>query len=364
MHIAVTGTRGIPGIPGGVETHCAELYPRIVEQGMKVTIVRRKCYVGPENKATTYKGVNLIDVYAPRRKSLEAIVHTFLAVVKAKCLHADVVHIHTIGPSLMAPLARLLRMKVVCTHHGSDYNRDKWGRMAKWALHAGEWCMARFAHHIIVINAQGAATLSSLYGRTHGVTLIYNGVSRPSGSHGPAVHLQQWGLEPQGYVLAVARFVPEKRLHLLVEAFTRCNHGNIKLVLAGDADHNDSYSARLKAMARRAGVVLTGFVTGQPLDELWAGARLFVLPSAHEGLPISLLEAMSWSRDVLVSDIAANRLPELSDDDFFAVDSVDALAQALSRKLAAPAPTRHYDLTAYDWNRVAAATAQVYRHLS
>lgn len=365
MHVAVTGTRGIPDIPGGVETHCLELFPRIVEHGIDVTVVRRKCYLSPQNsRLTSYKGVNLVDVYAPRRKSIEAVIHTFLAVIKAKRIHADVVHIHTIGPSLMAPLARLLRLKVVCTHHGSDYNRDKWGRAAKWVLKAGEWCMAHFAHHIIVINHEGADTLNRLYGRSTGVTLIYNGVNMPPVRQVDSNLLCRWGLTPQGYVLAVARFVPEKRLHTLIEAFSQCtNPHGLKLVIAGDADHDDAYSRHLKQMAHDAGVVLTGYVTGAPLSNLWAGARLFVLPSAHEGLPISLLEAMSWKCDVLVSNIVANRLPQLVDTDFFEVDSVESLREALSRKLSSPSPSRTFDLTPYNWDTIAAVTAQIYSAL-
>ncbi|MGN1257622.1 MAG: glycosyltransferase family 4 protein, partial [Candidatus Limisoma sp.] len=152
MKVVVTGTRGIPDILGGVETHCEELFPRISDLGIDVTVIRRSCYVSPENRRDRYKGVSLVDVYAPRRKSLEAIVHTFLAIVKARRLNADIVHIHAIGPSLMAPLARLLGMKVVTTHHGPDYDRKKWGFLAKTMLKAGEWCGAHFSNEVIVIS--------------------------------------------------------------------------------------------------------------------------------------------------------------------------------------------------------------------
>ena len=363
MHIVVTGTRGIPNIPGGVETHCQQLYPRIVALGHKVTVVRRSCYITSNNAVSHYEGVNLTDVYAPRRKSLEAIVHTFLAVIKAKRLHADVLHIHTVGPSLLTPFARLLGLKVVCTNHGPDYNRDKWGRLARYAIKTGEWCQAHWANHIIAISQPIVDTLRTLYGRTDNVTLIPNGVTIPPIASTGSNMLAQWGIEPQKYVLAVARFVPEKRLHLLINAFSQCNHGDLRLVIAGDADHDTLYSQQLKAAALKAGVVLPGYVTGEPLNQLWAGARLFVLPSAHEGLPISLLEAMSWHRDVLVSDIDANRLPELSADDYFTTDSLDALTDALTRKLAQSYVTRQYPLECYDWDNIAAATTAVYTQL-
>ena len=136
MKIVVTGTRGIPGIQGGVETHCQELYPRIAAMGHDVTVIRRTPYVSDCNKE--YSGVRLVDVYAPRKKSFEAIVHTFLAIIKARRMNADILHIHAIGPAIMVPFARMLGLKVVMTNHGPDYDRQKWGRMAKAILKTGE----------------------------------------------------------------------------------------------------------------------------------------------------------------------------------------------------------------------------------
>ena len=136
MKVVVTGTRGIPNILGGVETHCEELFPRIAQKGIDITIIRRKSYV--HDSLQEYQGVKLTDVKTPKKKSFEAIIHTFKAILKAKSLHADIVHIHAIGPALLTPLARLLGMKVVFTHHGPDYDRDKWGKAAKVMLKAGE----------------------------------------------------------------------------------------------------------------------------------------------------------------------------------------------------------------------------------
>ena len=197
------------------------------------------------------------------------------------------------------------------------------------------------------------------YGRTD-TALIYNGVPAPL----PSVHtdyLDELGVTPGKYVLAVGRLVPEKNFHQLIEAFKSEGY---KLVIAGDADHPDEYSAALKQQAADAGVVMTGFIRGERLNQLLTNAALFVLPSSHEGLPITLLEAMSYGRDVLVSDIAANRLPQLSPDDFFETGSVMSLSAALERKLASPNLRRTYDLTPYNWATIAEQTAEVYRSLS
>ena len=173
MKIVVTGTRGIPNIMGGVETHCEELFPRIARKGFEVTVIRRKSYV--RDTLSSYKGITLSDIETPRKKSLEAIVHTFRAIVRAKRLKANIVHIHAVGPALLTPLARLLGMKVVFTHHGPDYDRDKWGMAAKTALRLGEAAGTLFANEVIVISHVIDDMLIRKYGRKD-CHVIYNGV--------------------------------------------------------------------------------------------------------------------------------------------------------------------------------------------
>lgn len=356
MKIVVTGTRGIPEIQGGVETHCQELFPLIAAKGYDVTIVRRKCYA--RDSLSDYKGVKLKDLYAPRKKSIEAAVSTLLGVIYAKRAGADVVHIHAVGPSIVIPVAKLLGLRVVMTHHGPDYERQKWGRLAKWVIKLGEKFAARRADRLIVISQVIADRIAAEYGRTDTI-LIHNGVPAPVRSQ-KTDYLNEIGVEPGRYVLAVGRFVPEKNFHQLIEAF---NTKGYKLVIAGDADHPGPYSDGLKEQARAAGTVLTGFIRGEKMNQLMSNAALFVLPSSHEGLPITLLEAMSYGRDVLVSDIPANLLPELNADDFFPVGNIAAMRDAINRKLTSNTPDRTYNLAAYDWNNIASQTAAVYSGL-
>lgn len=176
MKIVVTGTRGIPNIMGGVETHCEELFPRIVKKGFDVTLIRRKSYV--KDSISEYEGVKLIDIETPKKKSFEAIIHTFRAIWKAKSIGADIVHIHAIGPALLTPMARLLGMKVVFTHHGPDYDRDKWGKAAKTILKLGERMGTKYANEVIVISEVINDLLVRKYKRRD-CHLIYNGVPEP-----------------------------------------------------------------------------------------------------------------------------------------------------------------------------------------
>jgi glycosyltransferase involved in cell wall biosynthesis len=366
MKIVVIGTRGIPNIMGGVETHCEQLYPRIAAMGHDVTVIRRSTYVTPENKIDNYKRVRLLDLYTPRKKSFEAIIHTFLAVIKARQLHPDVLHVHAIGPAIMVPFARLLGMKVVMTNHGPDYDRDKWGKLAKFILKTGERLGSKYSNRVIVISQTIADIVANRYGRKD-TDLIYNGVETPVKSKNTD-YIQSLGLTPGQYIVALGRFVKEKGFHDLIEAYRRLGDTDYKLVIAGDADHEDEYSRTLKQMAHDTkGVVLTGFIRGEKLNQIMTNADLFVLPSYHEGLPIALLEALSYNLDVIVSDIPANTINCLQQTDFFKVGDVDSLTALLQGKLRAHAASttsgREYDLSCYNWDYIAGQVADLYNQI-
>lgn len=360
MKIVVIGTRGIPGIMGGVETHCEELFPRVAALGYDVTVVRRRSYV--TDSLTEWKGVKLIDIATPRKKAFEAIIHTARAVIAARRLGADVVHIHAIGPALVTPLARMLGIKVVFTHHGPDYDRDKWGAAAKFMLRLGEKMGCAFADRVIVISDVIRNIIAHKHGRTAGVSLVYNGVPAADKCHFPE-YFDTLGIAEGKYVLGMSRFVPEKNLHHIIEAFDRIRPDGVKLVLAGDSDFPDEYSVNLKRNAAEKGVVLTGFVKGKHLHSLLTNALCFVLPSSHEGLPIALLEAMSYNLPVIVSDIPANLEVGLDDDCYFPMGDVDALARRLKAVCDAGFCRVDYDMSKYDWDCIARKVSDVYRSL-
>lgn len=362
MKIVVTGTRGIPNIMGGVETHCEELFPRVAQHGFDVTVIRRSNYV--EDALAEWKGVKLMTIASPKKKSLEAIIHTFRAINAAKRLGADVLHVHAIGPALLVPYAKLLGMKVVFTHHGPDYDRDKWGFVAKTALKMGERMGCMFADDVIVISNVIKELIAQKYGRTKNVHLIYNGVSEPEICDYPD-YFKELGIEKGNYVLGMCRFVPEKNLHHLVKAFVKWKKAHadsdVKLVLAGDTDFEDSYSLGLKEMARKNGVVLTGFIKGKKLHSLLTHCKCYCLPSSHEGLPIALLEAMSYGVKVVVSDIPANLEVGLPKEDYFPCGDVDELSRKLGKIIEQPLQHIDYDMSKYDWSKIAQQVTDIYK---
>ncbi|HJP38833.1 MAG TPA: glycosyltransferase family 4 protein, partial [Gammaproteobacteria bacterium] len=203
MKVVVLGTRGIPDIPGGVETHCQALYPRLVELGCEVVLLTRKSYIS--NQAVDrWRGIQLVHLFTPRRKSLEAIVHTFLGICYARWNSADILHIHAVGPALLIPFARLLGLKVVMTNHGPDYDRQKWGKMASYILRLGEKIGGIFANEVIVISEVIANIVQQRCGRSS--HLIYNGVELPIIATSNSF-IEELNLRSGHYVLAVARFV-------------------------------------------------------------------------------------------------------------------------------------------------------------
>ncbi len=348
---------------GGVETHCEELLPRLVELGYDITVIRRRNYIREEKPLTEWKGVKIIDIDAPKSKKFEAIVHTFKAINKAKALGADIVHIHTVGSNLLTPYARLLGMKVVMTHHGPDYDRDKWGKVAKKVLRLGEILGCKFANQVIVISNTIKTLIEERCGRTKDVTLIHNGVQQPEICSYPE-YFCELGIEEGKYILCACRFVPEKNLHHLIDAFLLLGKSkripeDVRLVLAGDADFEDDYSISLKEMAKANNVVLTGFVKGRKLHSLLTHAACFCLPSSHEGLPIALLEAMSYNIPVVASDIPANMEIGLDDSHYFPCGNIEKLADRLEEMSVSSHKIR-YDLHQYDWDVIAEQCARVY----
>ncbi len=359
MKIIVLGTRGIPDILGGVETHCQELYPRLVQKNHEVTVITRTPYVLDTN-IKEYKDVQLKHIYAPKLKSFEAIIHTFLGVLYAGFKRPDILHIHAIGPMIMTPFARLLGLKVVVTNHGPDYDRQKWGKLAKSILKTGEYLGTKFANQVVVISEVINSILKEKYARKD-AHLVYNGVNIPRIAT-KTDYINSLGLEKNNYIIGVARFVEEKGFTDLIEAYSKITTP-VKLVLVGDADHETSYSKDLKRQAQEAGVVLTGFIRGEKLNEIFSHALLFAMPSYHEGLPIALLEAMSYNLNVLVSDIPANREVKLASNNYFEVSNIPDLVEKLKLKLLNKEKTENYTeiiTKVYNWDLITEQLVAVY----
>jgi len=357
------GFRGFPGIQGGIENHVSELAPRLVAGGHRVTACFRAPYIS-DTRLSEWRGVRLLRLWTLKHSHLETIVHSFLCAAVACVRRPALVHIHGIGPALVTPIVRLFGIPVVVTHHGADYEREKWGRMARWVLRSGEALGMRFASRRIVLNQSTESQVRTRYGKECAV--IPNGVRVPELPR-RSDRVEKLALDPGRYILLVGRLVPEKRQLDAVRAFAASRPAGWKLVIVGQIDHASRYADRLTKEAETTeNVVMAGLRAGEDLNQLYAHAGLFVLPSSHEGLPIALLEALSYGIPTLVSDIPANR--ELITDParIFAVGDVDALAtrfSALEAQERAPfdrETSRRDCARRFDWDAIARRTAAVY----
>jgi len=367
LRVMMIGLRGFPGVQGGVETHAENLCPMLAEMGCDVTVLARSPYqpadIGPE-----WNGVKFVPLWAPRSKGLESILHSFLGVLYAAVKRPDILHIQAIGPSIMTLPARLLGLRVVVTHHGADYERQKWGRFARFVLQLGERWGMRWSNGRIVISK----VIADLVRRKHGVESAHipNGVVLPQ-IPDSADALEAHGLVRGKYVLLVSRLVQEKRHLDLIEAFSRAALPGWKLALVGASDHPDAYVREVMATAAlNPDVVMTGLQKGRALQELYAHAGLFVLPSSHEGLPIAMLEALSYGLPVIASDIPANLEVGLKPKYYFPMGNIDALASCIERYVrTTPGDSERNALhplfgVHYDWRRIARKTLDVYRNIA
>lgn len=364
LYVIVLGLRGIPEVQGGVEKHIEKLCPLLQRMGCDLEVIVRAPYVR-RCWGDTWNGIRLVRIWCPKSRFCEAIVHTFFGVLIAAVKRPDILHIHAVGPAVMVPLARLFGLRVVVTHHGADYEREKWGRIAKLILRAGEACGMLLGHRRIAVSE----VIRQLVKRKYAVDCEYipNGIDLPELPTTNSA-LIKFGLQPQKYVLMVGRLVPEKRQADLITAFNKACLDGWKLVLVGGTDHETHYARGItEIVANSPDVLTTGVQTGLILQELYTYAGAFVLPSSHEGLPIALMEALSYGIPIIASDIPANLEIGLRPQYYFRVGDVEALATKLrslpdfawSRE--AETDTRRCLAAKQSWQSVAERTMTLYR---
>lgn len=382
MRIAMIGQKGMPAIWGGVERHVEELATRLTRQGHEVTVYCRGWYSPPprqiggaSRKLPKNQGVILRFVPSIRTKHLDAITHTFFATLDALFHDFDIIHYHGVGPALLSWIPRLFkpRAKVVVTFHCPDRFHGKWGPLAKLILHLGEWCSCHFPHQTIVVSQ----TLKEYVEKKYACQAIYipNGVKKTSTAQGKS--LEKFSLEKNKYLLSVSRLVSHKATHCLIEAFRRLKKSqphlakNLKLAIVGEGSFTDDYVNYLHQMAAgSAEVVFTGWQSGENLADLFAQALLFIHPSQSEGLPLSVLEAMSYGRPVMASDIPEHQ-EIITDSRFlFRQGQIADLEKKIIWALKNPEilkvagiQNRQLVEKEYNWDEIAELTEGIYQQL-
>ena len=308
MKIAMIGHKRIPSREGGVEIVVKELSRRLIQLGCFVDAYNRSGYhvSGKEFDTTQYKdykGIHIITIPTFQSGKLNAIVYSFLATIRAMFGKYDIYHYHAEGPCAFLWIPKMFGKKIVVTIHGLDWQRSKWGGFATKVLKFGEKMAVKYADEIIVLSKNVQDYFEKTYNRK--TLFIPNGIEKQKKVEVLEIE-EKWGLKKDEYILFLARIVPEKGVHYLLEAFSKIKTDK-KLVIAGGSSHTGDYMEQISEMAEKdSRVVMTHFVQGRKLEELFSNAYCFALPSDIEGMAISLLEAMSYGNCCLVSDIPEN----------------------------------------------------------
>lgn len=371
LHIAMFGHKRIPSREGGVEIVVEELSTRMVQLGHSVTCYNRRGHhvSGAEfdgEALSNYKGIIIKEVCTIDRKGLAAVSSSFFAALRSAFSRTDVVHIHAEGPAFMCWIPKLFGKRVIVTVHGLDWQRKKWksGFGSKY-IRMGEKMAVLFSDEIIVLSHNVQDYFRSNYHKE--TRWIPNGVRRPQIREVSEIK-KEFGLKRNEYILFLGRLVPEKGIHYLIEAFRKVETSK-KLVLAGGASDTDVYVQELKTLAgedRR--ILFTGFVQGKTLEELYSNAYVYVLPSDVEGMPLSLLEAMSYGNCCVTSDI--EECTEVTGEQgvTFPKGDVAALADALQQLCndetlvgSYKAEAAEYICRKYNWDTVVEDTLSLYR---
>lgn len=374
LRIAMIGHKRIPSREGGVEIVVEELAVRMAAMGHHVDAYNRYGHHVSGKKYEQeygwkgrkfYKGVRVYIVPTFRTSKLNAIVYSFFATVRAMFGRYDIFHFHAEGPCVMVWLPKLFHKKIVVTVHGLDWQRAKWGNFASYVIKLGERMAAKYADEIIVLSENVKQYFADTYNRQ--VTYIPNAIDRPEPKRAQLI-TEKYGLTKDGYLLSLGRIVPEKGVHYLIDAFLEIDTDK-KLVIAGGNSHAVEYMEQIHQMvAKDERIIMTDFVQGQVLEELYSNAYAFVLPSDVEGMALTLLEAMSYGDCCLVSDICENT--EVVEDKalIFRHGDVEDLRRQLAYLLTHPEVVEEYRKQSadyicgkYNWDDVVEETLKLYR---
>ena len=370
LRIAMLGHKRIPSREGGIEIVVEELATRMAKKSHSVTYYNRKGHnvAGSEfdgTKLKTYKGVTLQEVFTIDKRGLAAMTASVSASLRAALGNYDVVHIHAEGPAFMCWLPKLFGKKVIVTVHGLDHQRAKWGKFASWYIRSGEKNAVRFADEIIVLSKGVQDYFQNTYGRT--TRFIPNGVNKAKLRKARQI-TEKWGLTKDSYILYLGRIVPEKGERYLIEAFKQTKTDK-KLVIAGGSSDTQAFMDELKSLAKDDDrIIFTGFVQGEILEELYSNPYIYTLPPDLEGMPLSLLEAMSYGNCCLTSDIP--ECAEVVEDKalLFRKSDVSNLKEKLQNACDHPEMVETYKAQAeeficrkYNWDDVVEKTLKLYQ---
>lgn len=364
------GHKRVPSREGGVEIVVEELSTRLVKNGYSVDIYNRKGKnvqdknADNENKnIKEYKGSKIITIPTINKKGMDAFIYSLFASIRAVFRNYDAIHYHAEGSCAMLWIPHIFKKRIIVTIHGLDWKRSKWGGFATKYIKFGEKMAAKYADEIIVLSKGVQKYFKETYNRD--TVFVPNGVNIPKIREANIIK-EKYNLKKDEYILFLGRIVPEKGLDYLIEAFKQIKTDK-KLAIAGGASHTNNYLEEIKRKVKEdERIIMTGFVQGEILEELFSNCYLYCLPSDVEGMPISLLEAMSYGKNCLVSNIEENTSVTENYATAFNKSDVEDLKTKLEECLAGENRKQadeisKFILDKYNWDEVVKKTESLYK---
>lgn len=366
LRVAMIGQKHFPSRFGGIDVVVEKLSKEMINSGNDVLIMNRRRK--NEQSLKEYNGAKIVECFTVNTKSLDALMYSFFATLKAKRFaekgNLDVLHFHSEGVCCFLnffPKREKRNYKIVVTIHGIDSQRAKFKGLGCKVLKNCERKIAKYADEIIVLNEHDAKYFKDNYNRD--TVLIPNAVDKEDCVKTDMLE-NDWGIESGKYVLTVARIVPEKGIHYLIEAWKNLPNeikGENKLVVTGSFAHDKQYFDMIKEKIEKdCSVVFTGFVEGERLKSLYSNAKLFVLPSELEGMSMALLEAISFGKDCLVSDIVENATVLQGKGLTFKTKDVEDLQKKLAEYLTGKVTASVDGIKLHTWKEISDKTLELY----
>jgi len=363
MKIIVIGARGFPNVMGGIEKHSEELYSRLSNKNNIDIVV----LITAKNNKKKWHNIKFVKIPTINKKSLEKILYAFFASCYVITKKPDIVHIQGLNSALYIPLLKIFGLKVVYTQHSTDYNYPKWGKIAKKILLLSEYC-STFANKITVVSP----ILQDVFVKKYNIKpeIVYNGVNFNSEVNHNMPAIKNFDFLKNEYFLYVGRITPEKDLITLIKAFNMFGDKKKYLVIVGGSEYNNDYNRMIIEQAKKnEKIIFTGAIKNCLLPFFYKKAKLFILPSKFEALPLVPLEAIYFKTEVLLSDIPENLQFHLNAKNYFKAGNKHDLLERITFLSKKPSSQKELELlkkriiTLYNWDNTVEKIYNAYRAL-
>lgn len=331
---AFGGFRSIPPEKGGAgsDKFAFELYPRIVEKGHELIAYCRSYNNSHNFLQQEYKGIKLKYFKTVNKAGFDSLLHSFKCTINIIWNNtADVIHIHSGANSIWALILRMFGKKTFISQFAMDWKRDKWAWYAKLFYIISNYITAYVPNGVIFDNVFTKKYFEDKFNRKF--YFIPYGSETEEPKHESGI-LNKLCLSPNEYFLFVGRFIPDKGLHLLVEAFQKINTTK-KLVLIGGSPNPNSYESHIRN-TKDERIIFPGYLYGEETNVLIKNAYTYIQPSLIEGLSPVILTVMSLGTPLICSDIEENLFITKENATHFKKGSSESLTMMIEYVLNSP----------------------------